>query len=107
MNENDNKNTGNDGAEADDAREEDIVKDVDADTKDVEGTEDAGFDKTEARFSGIEATLEKILGELSSLREAQGIMVENGAVVHDVDTDLGHVEEDEFDPNAVMDLLIK
>ena len=92
--------------EDNDAREEDIVRDTDADTKDVEETEDKKYDETEKRFSGIEATLDKILGELSSLREAQGILVENGAVVNDVETDIGHVEEDEFVPPMELDLLI-
>lgn len=92
--------------EADDAREEDIVKDTDADTQDVENAERDYNAENERRFSGIEATLEKILGEISSLREAQGILVENGAVVNDVETDIGHVEEDEFIPPMEMDLLI-
>ena len=89
-----------------DAREEDIVSDTDADTKDVEDSQREDYDATEKRFSGIEATLDKILGELSSIREAQGILVENGAVVNDVETDIGHVEEDEFVPPREMDLLI-
>ena len=90
----------------DDAREEDIVRDEDADTQDVDDIQRENNDEIERRFSGIEATLEKILGELSSLREAQGIMVENGAVVNDVETDIGHIEEDEFVPPLEMDLLI-
>lgn len=92
--------------EDNDAREEDIVEDTDADTQDVEETETKDYDETEKRFSGIEATLDKILGELSSLREAQGILVENGAVVNDVETDIGHVEEDEFVSPMELDLLI-
>lgn len=92
--------------EENNAREEDIVEDTDSDTEDIEDTQREDYDATERRFSGIEATLEKILGELSSLREAQGIMVENGAVVNDVDTDIGHIEEDEFVPPREMDLLI-
>lgn len=89
-----------------DAREEDIVEDTDADTEDVEETAHEDFDATEQRFSSIEATLDRILGQISSLREAQGIMVENGAVVNDVETDIGHVEEDEFVAPKEMDLLI-
>ena len=92
--------------EENDAREEDIVSDTDADTRDIEDIEHDSNAENERRFSGIEATLEKILGELSSLREAQGIMVENGAVVNDVETDIGHIEEDEFIPPREMDLLI-
>lgn len=92
--------------EENDAREEDIVSDTDADTRDIENIENDSTAEIERRFSGIEATLERILGELSSLREAQGIMVENGAVVNDVETDIGHIEEDEFVPPREMDLLI-
>lgn len=92
--------------EENDAREEDIVEDNDADTADIEETERDDNVETERRFSGIEATLEKILGQLSALREAQGIMVENGAVVNDVETDIGHVEEDEFVSPMELDLLI-
>ena len=92
--------------EENDAREEDIIEDTDADTKDVEETENDDTDEVERRFSGIEATLDKILGQLSALREAQGIMVENGAVVNDVETDIGHVEEDEFVSPMELDLLI-
>ena len=89
-----------------DDREEDVIEDTDADTKDIEETEKKSYDESERRFSSIEATLDKILGELSSLREAQGILVENGAVVNDTDTEIGHVEEDEFKASSVMDLLI-
>lgn len=92
--------------EENDAREEDVVEDIDSDTKDVEDIQRDTYDATEKRFSGIEATLEKILGELSSLREAQGILVENGAVVNDTDSEIGHVEEDEFIPPMELDLLI-
>lgn len=92
--------------EENDAREEDIVKDTDSDASDVEENQREEYDETEKRFSGIEATLDKILGQISSLREAQGILVENGAVVNDTETDIGHVEEDEFVPPKEMDLLI-
>ena len=99
-------NQGKEINEENDSREEDIVEDTDSDTEDIENTQREDYDATEKRFSGIEATLDKILGQLSSLREAQGIMVENGAVVNDVDTEIGHIEEDEFVPPREMDLLI-
>ena len=93
-------------SEDNDAREEDIVDDVDSDTRDIENTVREESSDYETRFSGIEATLERILGEISSLREAQGIMVENGAVITDETSDIGHVEEDEFMTPYEMDLLI-
>ena len=78
----------------------------DTQSQETEDTQAQANDETERRFAGIEATLDKILGQISSLREAQGIMVENGAVVNDVETDIGHIEEDAFIPPKEMDLLI-
>lgn len=92
--------------EENDAREEDVVEDTDSDTKDVEQNDDRNADVIERRFSSIEATLDKILGQISSIREAQGVMVENGAVVQDVDTDDFLDNNDSFVPPAELDLLI-
>lgn len=96
-------NTSEDMNRENDAREQDIVKDTDADARDVEETERHDNDDTEKRFSNIEATLDKILGQISSIREAQGILVENGAVINDVDDG---VEMDHFVSPREMDLLI-
>lgn len=92
--------------EENDAREEDVVKDTDSDTKDVEQNDDRNTDVIERRFSSIEATLDKILGQISSIREAQGVMVENGAVVQDIDNDDLLDNTDSFVPPAELDLLI-
>lgn len=92
--------------EENDAREEDIVSDTDADTRDVEETERNDYEETERRFSSIEATLDKILGEISSIRESQGVMVENGAVIQEPEADFDFSETDAFVPPAELDLLI-
>ena len=92
--------------EDNDAREEDIVSDVDADTEDVIETEDRNEGDYEKRFSSIEATLDKILGQISSIREAQGVMVENGAVIQEVEDDLDFSDADNFVPPAKLNLLI-
>ena len=92
--------------EENDAREEDVVEDTDSDTKDVEQNDDRNADVIERRFSSIEATLDKILGQISSIREAQGVMVENGAVVQDIDNDDLLDNTDSFVPPAELDLLI-
>ena len=86
-----------------DAREQDIVSDTDADTRDVVDTEQEHYDDVEKRFSTIENTLDKILAQISSIREAQGILVENGAVIND--TDDGDIVDDFVSP-AEMNLLI-
>lgn len=100
------RNLSNEMNEDNDAREEDIVSDTDADTGDVIENDNDNADAIEKRFSTLEATLDRILGEISSIREAQGIMVENGAVVHEVDADIDLVNDDSFIPPAELDLLI-
>ena len=89
-----------------DAREEDIVRDEDADTEDEIDTEREHYEDVDARFSRLEATMEKILGEIASIREAQGIMVENGAVITETDADIDFTDADSFVPPAELDLLI-
>ena len=89
--------------EENDAREQDIVKDTDADTKDVVNAEAEHYEDVERRFSSLEATLDKILAQMASIREAQGIMVENGAVIRDTDeTDT----VDDFKSPGEMNLLV-
>ena len=106
MGEDDNIDVSNEINETNDAREEDIVSDVDADTKDIEETANRNEGDIEKRFSSIESTLDKILGQISSIREAQGVMVENGAVIHEVDDDLDFTDADSFVPPAELNLLI-
>lgn len=86
-----------------DAREEDIVSDTDADTRDVIDTEREHYDDVERRFGELESRLDKILAQISSIREAQGILVENGAVINDTDDDN---TVDDFVSPKEMDLLI-
>ena len=50
-----------------------------------------------------ESRLDKILAQISSIREAQGILVENGAVINDTDDD--NIVDDFVSPKE-MDLLI-
>ena len=106
MGEDDTKKQSEEINEENDAREEDVVEDIDSDTKDVEQNDNRNADVIERRFSSIEATLDKILGQISSIREAQGVMVENGAVVQDVDNDDFLDSTDSFVPPAELDLLI-
>lgn len=92
--------------EDNDAREEDIVEDTDSDTQDVEETEDENNDELNRRLSAIEDMLGRVLGGIDALRDAQSIMVDNGAtIVEDEETsmDLGI---DDYEPPAELDLSI-
>lgn len=77
--------------EENDAREEDIVEDTDADTEDVVENNDANEAEVLRRMDALEEMLGRIIGGIDALREAQSVMVENGATIID-DT-----EDDDFD----------
>lgn len=64
------------------------------------------FEENEARFSRLESTLERVLGEISAIREAQGIMVENGAVISENGPETDFTDVDSFVPPTELDLLI-
>lgn len=98
--------TSNETNEENDAREEDIVRDTDADTQDIETEVRDSVQENEARFARLESNVERILGEIASIREAQGVMVENGAVIQEPETDIDFTDADSFVPPAEMDLLI-
>ena len=106
MEENDVKDQSEEMNEENDAREEDVVSDVDSDTKDVEENANDNTAEIEKRFSYIETTLDKILGQISAIREAQGVLVENGAVVQEYDNDDLLDTVDSFVAPAELDLLI-
>lgn len=99
-------NESNETNDENDAREEDIVSDTDADTKDEIDTEREHYDDVEKRFSDLESKLDRVLGEISSIREAQGIMVENGAVIQDTDADFDLSDYDSYRSPAELDLLM-
>lgn len=92
--------------EENDAREEDIVEDTDADTQDVEENEDESNDELNRRLSSIEDMLGRVLGGLDALREAQSIMVDNGATIMESVDDSLDLEIDDYEPPAEMDLSI-
>ncbi len=76
---------------------------------DNDSTNDSGNDavaENDARLTRLESTLERVLGEISAIREAQGILVENGAVITDTDADMDFTDADSFVPPAEMNLLV-
>ena len=69
-----------------DAREEDIVSDVDSDTRDVEENDNNDEVEIMRRLSRLEEMVSRALGSIDALRDAQSIMIDNGATIMD-DTD--------------------
>ena len=107
MDEDERKNVSEEMNEDNDAREEDIVEDTDADTKDVVENDDANESEVLRRIDALENTLGRIMGGIDTLREAQSVMVENGATIIDdtvdEDIDLGI---DDFVTPAELDLVL-
>ena len=67
---------------------------------------DSAASENEARFTRLESTLERVLGEISAIREAQGILVQNGAVISENGPETDFTDVDSFVPPAELDLLI-
>ena len=92
--------------EDNDAREEDIVEDTDSDTQDVEETEDENNDELNRRLSAIEDMLGRVLGGIDALRDAQSIMVDNGATIVEDEENSMDLGIDDYEPPAELDLSI-
>lgn len=83
MDEDERKDASEEMNDENDAREEDIVEDTYADTKDVVENDDANESEILRRIDTLETTLGRIMGGIDALREAQSVMVENGATIID------------------------
>lgn len=93
--------------EENDAREEDIVEDTDADTQDVEENDDANESEILRRIDALEEMLGRVIGGIDALREAQSIMVDNGAtIIDDSDDDSIDLGVDDYVSPTELDLTI-
>lgn len=82
------------------------VEDTDADTADIERTESADFDSIKERISSLESMLEELRGIVVSIKDAQSVLIENGAVVQESD-DLDLTDDlDDFRPISELDLTL-
>ena len=92
--------------EENDAREEDIVEDVDADTKDVEENNDDNYSDISRRIDRLETMVEKALSGIDALRDAQSIIVDNGGTISETEDDSMDLSIDDFVAPAELDLII-
>lgn len=92
--------------EENDAREEDIVEDTDAGTRDVEENEDAKDGELLRRLDRVEEMLGRVIGGIDALREAQSVMVDNGATIIDSSDDDFDYGIDDFVEPTELDLTI-
>ncbi len=96
-NENENENV---------AQTEETIEDTDADTRDEVDTTNDDFVTLLRRMNTMEEVMERLAGNLEALRNAQGILVENGATVQDFDDSNMDLNDDSFISPAELDLLI-
>ncbi len=90
-----------------DAREEDIVEDTDSDTQDVDETVESGDSEILRRISALEESITRIAGGIDALREAQSIMVENGAtIIDESEPEEMNLNVDSFVSPSELDLII-
>lgn len=107
MDEDERKDQNEEMNEENDAREEDIVEDTDADTKDVVENDDANESEVLRRIDALETTLGRIMGGIDALREAQSVMVENGAtIIDDTEDDNFDLGVDDFVSPTELDLML-
>lgn len=92
--------------EENDAREEDIVEDTDADTEDVIENDDENNDSVMQRMDRLEEMLGRVLGGIDALRDAQSIMVDNGAtIIDDTEEEMDFGIDDFIEPSE-LDLML-
>lgn len=87
--------------------EEQVVKDTDADTKDVEQTQQNDFSEFEKRMSKMEAEIMRMSGVVSAVQKAQTSIVDMGAVIRENPVDDSGSDDDLFVPLEKLDFSIK
>ena len=80
------------------------VEDADADTRDIERTNSAEFAALIDRMNILEKLVSELSGSITSLKDAQAVMIENGAVIND-STQLDDSDDiDDFRSISELDL---
>lgn len=91
----------NDVIESEDEDTQNEVEDIDADMRDVERTEFAALID---RMDILEKMVSELSGSITSLKDAQAVMIENGAVIND-STQLDDSDDiDDFRSISELDL---
>lgn len=63
--------------------EEQEVEDSDADTRDVEQTENDDFSEMRSFMERIDARMRAIESSMQSIKDAQSVVIDNGAIIRD------------------------
>lgn len=82
------------------------VEDVDADTRDIERTSSTEFAALIDRMDILEKMVSELSGSITSLKDAQAVMIENGAVINDSTTMDDTDDIDDFRSISELDLTL-
>lgn len=84
--------SGDETSRTDKADEEQTVRDTDADTSDIE-----------TRLDSIEQMMQRMMGTMNKLSDAQSVLVESGAIIDTADED--PTDDDGISASSVDDIL--
>lgn len=88
-------------------REEEIVEDTDADTRDVEDEQRDDYKEMSQRLTRMEDAINRMSGVVSAMQKAQASLVDMGAVIRENPTDETDSSDDSFVPFEKLDFTIK
>lgn len=86
--------------------EEQVVEDTDADTRDVEDSQQNDFADMSNRLTRMEDAINRMSGVVSAIQKAQNSLVDMGAVIRENPVDDTSSDDDSFVPLEKLDFKI-
>ena len=85
---------------------ENEVEDTDADTRDIEVTQNQDYSELSNRLTRMEDAINRMSGVVSAMQKAQSTLVDMGAVIRENPVDEATSEDDSFVPLEKLDFSI-
>lgn len=86
--------------------EEQVVEDTDADTRDVEDSQQSDFADMSNRLTRMEDAINRMSGVVSAIQKAQNSLVDMGAVIRENPVDDTSSDDDSFVPLEQLDFKV-
>lgn len=86
--------------------EEQVVEDTDADTRDIEDSQQDDFADMSQRLTRMEDAINRMSGVVSAIQKAQNSLVDMGAVIRENPVDDTSSDDDSFVPLEKLDFKI-
>lgn len=86
--------------------EEQVVEDTDADTRDIEDSQQNDFAEMSNRLTRMEDAINRMSGVVSAIQKAQNSLVDMGAVIRENPVDDASSDDDSFVPLEKLDFNI-